>query len=125
MKSFIRPKQNKIRLFFTVTVFYIAIPCLGTAAILFYLAGNPPTGQLANYGKSIDGELKNTDGQVVDPNVTSFSFILVFIVRQVITFTMAMASQLFLIDFLAIDRGFLFALGSRLPLFIMQARGTK
>ena len=125
MKNFIRPKQNTIRLFLTAAIVYIAIPCLGTAAILFYLAGNPPTGIRANYGNLTHGaKLVNTDGQVIDPNSTSVSYFLIFAVRQVVTLTLAMGSQLFLIDFLAIDRGYLFKLGSRLPLFIMQARGT-
>ncbi len=125
MKNFIRPKQNLIRLYFQIAVLYLALPSLGTAAILFYLVGNPPTGVLANNGNPIDGKLLNTNGEIVDPNVTSVSFYLVFAgVRQVVTFTLAMGTQLVLIDFLAIDRGYLFKLGSRLPLFIMQARGT-
>lgn len=124
MKNFIRPKQNAIRLFLTSAIFYVAIPSLGAAAILFYLAGNPPYGILANKGNPINGTLMNTVGEEVDPNGTSISYYLIFAgVRQVVTLTLAMGTQLFLIDFLAIDRGYLFKLGSRLPLFIMQARG--
>jgi hypothetical protein len=102
---------------------YVGGPCLAAAAALFYFAGNPPYGILQNYGEPIDGKLMNTDGEEVDPNSTSTSYFLIFAVRQIVTLMLAMGSQLFLIDFLAIDRGYLFKLGSRLPLFIMQARG--
>jgi hypothetical protein len=126
MRNFIRPKRKIIRIFFVIMVVYIAIPCLATAAILFYLFDNPPTGVLRNYGKPIDGKLINTDGDEVDPRSISISFLLIFGgVRQMVTLGMALLTQLFFIDFLAIDRGLLFKFGSRLPLFIMQAKGMR
>ena len=125
MRNFIRPKQKLIRSFSLILIGYIAIPGLCAAAVLFYLLDNPPTGVLRNYGEPIDGKLINTSGQRVDPNIPSISFLLLFGVRQVITFGMALITQLFLIDYLAIDRGWLFKFGSRLPLFVMQAKGTQ
>lgn len=125
IRNFIRPKKRRIRLVCVVLGVYIAIPCLGTAAILFYLFDNPPTGVLRNYGQPIEGKLINTNGDEVDPNSTSISFFLIFAgVRQVLTFGMALLTQLFLIDFLAIDRSWLFKLGNRIPLYILQAKGT-
>lgn len=124
IKNFLRPKRNMIYLFLQMAILYIAIPALATAAILFYLVDNPPTGRLAHNGEEVDGKLINTDGNEVDPNVTSISYYLLFVgVRQMTTLILALGSQLFLIDFLAIDRGYLFKFGARLPLFIMQARG--
>lgn len=125
MKNFIKPKRNLIRLFANILVVFIALPSLVAAAILFYVFDNPPTGILAGYGQpDADGKLINTNGQEVDPSATSVSYFLIFAgVRQVVTLALALLTQLILIDFLAIDRSLLFKFGSRIPLFIMQARG--
>eukprot|EP00934_Nitzschia_sp_Nitz4_P000767 Nitzschia sp. Nitz4//scaffold126_size65214//36226//39877//NITZ4_006159-RA/size65214-processed-gene-0.40-mRNA-1//-1//CDS//3329534698//767//frame0 len=118
MIHFMRPKRNLIVMFLQIVVVYIGIPSLGVAAILFYFAGNPPSGRY----EILDGN--STSIQEPYPTDTSFSYYLLFFgVRQMTTLTLAMATQLILIDFLALDRGYLFRFGARLPLFIMQARG--
>eukprot|EP00934_Nitzschia_sp_Nitz4_P008246 Nitzschia sp. Nitz4//scaffold44_size153857//151542//153963//NITZ4_002752-RA/size153857-snap-gene-0.221-mRNA-1//-1//CDS//3329552250//8236//frame0 len=103
-------------------IVYIGFPSLAVAAILFYFTGNPPTGRFE--GQDEDGTLRNTSGGVIDPAMTSISYYLLFFgVRQMTTLLMALGTQLILIDYLAIDRGYLFRFGARIPLFVMQARG--
>lgn len=124
IRDFLRPKRTVIYLYLQLALGYIVIPSLAAANILFYAVDNPPTGRLVNNGIPVDGKLMNTNGEEVNPSDTSISYYLLFAgVRQVITLSLALGTQLFAVEFLLIDRAYLFKFGARLPLFIMQARG--
>lgn len=125
VKDFLKPWKRTIRLFLKVMFLCIILPATAVSAILFHLAGNPPTGILINHGQPVNGTLINEQGAVVDPYTASASWWLTFIcVRQVITFALAMVMELIIIDFLSIHSGITFKLFGAWPtLFILQARG--
>jgi hypothetical protein len=74
LEEFFGPRRTPIFLYCKVISFYVFLPVIGVAAILFYLAGNPPTGILTNGGRPINGTLINEDGAVVDPGTASASW---------------------------------------------------
>jgi hypothetical protein len=72
--DFFGPGRTPILLFCKFVSVYVLVPVIGIAAILFHLAGNPPTGILTNGGRPINGTLMNEDGAVVDPGIASASW---------------------------------------------------
>jgi hypothetical protein len=127
-QDYIHPIKGSIRIYLRIALFYLAIPALGIAAILFYLAGNPPIGILANNGKpDADGKLFNTDGEQISSNVASYSWWLLFLcVRQVVTFSAAKLMEMIVIDFFSIRLGVTFKMFGAWPtLFIMQSKGKQ
>jgi hypothetical protein len=95
-------------------ILYIIVPATGIAFILFYLVENPPTGRIdleasMNTNSSL---LINENGGTVEPNRASASWWILYAgVRQVITFSLARAMQVIIVDY--------FCLGSRLSLSII------
>jgi hypothetical protein len=123
-QEFFDPYKRSVRFYIKVVVFYIMIPIIGVAAILFYLAGNPPFGVLANNGRPVNGTLINKDDEVVDPDSYSVSWMLLFIARHLVTGSLAKVTELILIDFLSIrSRSTVTVLGPWPTLFILQSRG--
>jgi hypothetical protein len=125
VQDFFGPRRNSIYAYFKIMGTYVFLPTIGVAAILFHLADNPPIGILANGGKPVNGTLMNTDGEVVDPGVASASWWLLFLgVRQLFTFTLSKATELFVIDFLCIRSKFMLRLtGPWFTLLLLQSRG--
>jgi hypothetical protein len=74
LEEFFGPRRTSIFLYCKVVSVYVFLPVIGVAAILFHLAGNPPTGILKNGGRPINGTLINEDGAVVDPGTASASW---------------------------------------------------
>jgi hypothetical protein len=74
LEEFFGPRRTPILLYCRVMSIYVFLPVVGVSAILFYLAGNPPTGILKNGGRPINGTLINEDGAVVDPGTASASW---------------------------------------------------
>jgi hypothetical protein len=123
-KELFDPYKSSVRFYIKVMVFYIMIPIIGVAAILFYLAGNPPYGILANKGQPVNGTLINKDGEVVDPDSYSVSWMLLFIARHLLTLALAKATELLLIDFLSIHcKSTVTIFGPWPTLFILQSKG--
>lgn len=99
----------------------IILPSMITSCILFYFAGNPPTGRVDWVASSQNSTLINHNGNPIDPNQPSVSWMLLFLgVRQLITFSMAQATQLFIVDFVCIGRRWTKRLGSMITLLIVQ-----
>jgi hypothetical protein len=137
-------KGNALR-FVKNVLFFIIFPATGIAAILFYLADNPPCGSqeeciaeqhpvdvktpmpVANNTDPGDSGLGSIGNffRVDRSNQASASFWILFIgVRQVITFSLAKMSQAVVIDFFALrTRLFVKVLGPYATLWTVQSRG--
>jgi hypothetical protein len=88
------PLASAIYVYCKVVLLYLILPCTGIAAILFHLADNPPNGY------DVEG---TTSVTAVRSSSASASWWLLFLgVRQVITFSLAMGTELIVIDFLSI-----------------------
>jgi hypothetical protein len=74
LEDFFGPRRTPILLYCKVMSVYVFLPVIGVSAVLFHLAGNPPTGILKNGGRPINGTLTNEDGAVVDPGTASASW---------------------------------------------------
>ena len=126
-EDFFAPRRKTIIYFLRTTVFFIILPCMGLAAILFYLADNPPTGRvdLSPNATNATGGLVNEKGEEIEQDKASASWWLLFIgVRQVVTFVLAKAIELFFIDFLSVrSRVSVRVLGPWGTLLVLQAKG--
>ena len=110
--EFFRPRRERMFTYLKTVIFFLIIPLVGIAAILYYFANNPPTGRL-------DGDTPATE-----TNRPSASYILLFCCRQLVTFSMAFASQIFIIDFIALNtRIMLDLVGPVLTLLVVQSKG--
>ena len=108
-KSFFSPRRQHVRKYIRSVIFYLLVPLVGVAAILFYCGGNPRT------GKSSGDDAGER---------ASVSWWLLFAVRQVITFSLALALQSIIIDFFCIGtRVMLRILGPLLTLLLAQSKG--
>lgn len=108
-KTFFRPRREHMMSYMKRIICWVMVPFIGIAAILFYFADNTPT------GKAIDGEPGDR---------ASASWWLLFVVRQVVTATLALGLQVFVIDFLCIGtKGMLRLLGPLLTLLVVQSKG--
>jgi hypothetical protein len=110
-RAFFRPRKASLWTYIKTVLFYLMLPAGSIAAILFYSFENPPTGK----GKAA------TDSQ----DGASASWWLLFIcVRQVLTFSLALGMQAFIIDYLSLgSRVMLRLVGPVLTLLIITAKG--
>lgn len=100
--DFIEPNKAGIVLYFKVIMGFVISPLVIVAAILFYGVGNPDLGK---------------EGATI-------SWFLLFLVRQVITFTFAKASEIFMIDYLSLKKRFTVRVfGPSFALFVVQSKG--
>ena len=136
LQNFFEPQRNRIALYLRVVFLYLGLPLLGIAAILFYFVDNPGTGRLANSGRpDVNGTLwydngKRVPARLIDENYklqdASISWWLIFVVRQLITFTLAKLFEKVFVDYLTIrSRGTISVLGPWLTLFILQSRVSR
>jgi len=108
-KTFFKPRKEHVWSYIKLVLVYLIIPLTGIAAILYYLVDNPPT------GKSEDGS---------NGVNASASWWLLFVVRQAITFSLALSIQMVCIDFLALGTKIVLRLvGPILTLLLVQAKG--
>jgi hypothetical protein len=120
--TFVRQRRNAVQHYVKFLIL-IVIPAIGLACILFYLAGNPPTG-IVDRAASTSNSIVNTDGNAVDLDQASYSYWILFFVRQVFTFTLARALQVFIIDFLCLStKTTVNLVGNMVTLLIIQSRG--
>jgi len=102
---------------------YLLVPLIGVAAILFYLAGNVPTGKI-DQSLSANGIEVATDGEIIGGKGASASYLLLFSARQIVTLSMALAMQCVIIDVVALQtRFFLRTVGPVITLMIVQSKG--
>lgn len=112
-QAFFKPELEYLHAYCRA-ILYLIVPATGIAFILFYLVDNPPTGRIdleasMNTNSTL---LINEDGGTVEPNRASVSWWILYVgVRQVITFSLARAMQVIIVDY--------FCLGSRLSLSII------
>ncbi|KAG7373470.1 mechanosensitive ion channel [Nitzschia inconspicua] len=108
-RNFFSPRSDMFWVYVKRMLFYIVLPFVLIAAILFYFAENPPTGRSEN----------NDPGEKA-----SASWWLLFVVRQVVTFSIGLGLQSFIIDFLCVGtRLMVRCMGPILTLLIVQAKG--
>ena len=108
-RSFFRPRQETVWTYVKYVLFYLILPLVGVSAILFYIGNNPIQ------GKSEDG---------LPGDKPSISWWLLFVVRQVVTLSLALAMQGLVIDFLALGTKIILRLvGPIVTLLIVQAKG--
>lgn len=122
--AFAKANQSQVRAYVLV-ILWIILPAVTIAGILFYLAGNPPTGRVDLNATAWNDELTNLDGNPIDPGKASASYWLLYIcVRKLVTFSLAQAAQLFIIDFMCLGRRWASQyLGPITTLLIVQSRG--
>jgi hypothetical protein len=124
LQDFFAPQKTTIALYFRVVFCYIATPLVAIAALLFYAADCPPTGRLAYGGQTVNGTLWNQHGDAVDPTQASVAWWLMFVVRCLVTFTLAKCCEKVFVDYFTIrSRGTIQVFGPWLTLFILQSRG--
>mgnify|MGYP005847558921 CR=1 FL=1 len=122
-QDFFAPQKTTIILYFRIVLLYISLPLLGISAVLFYWGGCPPTGRLAYDGRPVNGTLWNIDGQRVDPDQASISWWLIYVVRLIVTFTLAKATEKLFIDYWAIrSSGSINLFGPWVTLLLLQSR---
>jgi hypothetical protein len=108
VQKFLKPRQSAVYLYLKVAILYILLPLVGIAAILFHVADNPPTGKGPNF----------------ETTTASAAWWLLFIVRQVCTFSLAKMMELFIIDFLSLQTQFtLRVFGPVVTLLVVQSKG--
>lgn len=107
--AFFRPRKQYMVAYIRRIVFYIILPFVGTAAILFYFFNNPPAADAENGVTAIGA---------------SVSWWLLYVARQCVTLSTALALQFFVIDFLGVGtRIMLRLLGPTITLLIVQSKG--
>ena len=102
---------RKASIYLRNVVLFLILPVLGIAAVLFYVFENPNTGL--------------SEENIETSDRASISWWLLFLfVRQVITLSLALATQAIIIDFLAIGSWiFLRFFGPNLTLLLAQSKG--
>ena len=110
--DFFRPRREQLVIYLKTLILYFVIPLVGIAAILYYFAENPPTGH------------RDEETSATDTERASASYILLFCCRQLVTFSLAFATQVFIIDFIALNtRIMLNLVGPVLTLLVVQSKG--
>ncbi|KAL3911714.1 MAG: hypothetical protein SGILL_007172 [Bacillariaceae sp.] len=124
--DFIRPRRQSI-VKFLIALWWLATVAIGVAAILFYLAGNSPTGIVdLEASAALNGTFVTTGGEKIDPlaNASHSWWILYACVRLPITFALARFLQSFCIDFLILERRCIAGcMGPTMTLLLVQAKG--
>jgi len=122
--AFLSTKRTTVTSFILL-VLYIVFPAVFLSAMLFYFAGNPPTGRIDMVASERNETLVNHLGEQVAPDEVSVSWWLLFLgVRQMTTLALANLTQFFIIDFLCVGRRWTSKVfGPIVTLLIVQARG--
>jgi hypothetical protein len=108
VQKFLKPRQSAVYLYLKITIIYLVLPLVGIAAILFHVADNPPTGK----------------GPDFETTIPSAAWWLLFIVRQVCTFSLAKMMETFIVDFLSLQTQFtLRVFGPVVTLLVVQSKG--
>lgn len=137
-EEWVRFSRQGIYDYIKAVLMWSILPSTGVAAILFYLTNNPPCGTRE---QCIAQQLSITNANITNAtdtgnsllalfsknrsDVASISWWLLFLgVRQVLTLSLARATQAWMVDFLALrTRWFVKIFGSRMTLLLVQAKG--
>lgn len=114
-EEFLSPRKKHIHMYCKTLLFFVIMPATGIAAIFFYVLENRKTGGDA------------TEEAIAQADVTkaSVSWWILFVgVRQVVTLSLAIATQSFVIDFIVLGSHFsLKLLGPVITLLVVQSKG--
>ena len=126
-QQFLTPRKATMWLYFKITTLAIVLPSLLIASLVFYLKEHPEQQELDRELELAQAQT-NITGTTIVINSHEQPFIawwfLFLGVRQVVTLTMALMTQAFLIDYLALGSRFsLKYLGAATTLLAVQARG--
>jgi len=115
-KRFLKPRYHSMKVYVKIFLLYVLLPTLGVSTLLFYAFGNP---------KVSFGCISNSNIPGAKPDCPSLSWFLNFlIIRQAITFSLAKATGIFLIDFLALKTRVVLRLLGPIPtLMFVQSKG--
>jgi hypothetical protein len=109
--SIFDPSKGNVFRYLLKVFFYVVLPSIGIASLLYYGFDNPLAG-------------KNSDGSPDDGGQASLSWWLLFVARQSITFALAITLQKIIIDYLCVGtRTLPRILGSVVTLLIVQSKG--
>lgn len=113
---------KKVSVYVRNVLFFLIVPALGVSALLFYVFENPHTGVNENGGDTLESDETQSPSK---NEAASVSWWLLFLfVRQVVTLSMALATQALLIDVLVIGSWmFLRFFGPVLTLLMAQSKG--
>lgn len=125
IQAVVSPQQFSTYGFFKIGLLFILLPCTGVAFILFYLAGNPPTGILDLDRSKEEGILINKDGDEIRGDIASASWWLLFVgVRHISLLLLAKFLEVLFIDILSVrTKCSLRLLGPWATLFMLQTKG--
>ena len=102
LSVFAKQRQKELRAYIRLVLFAL-FPGIGLACILFYLAGNTPTG-IIDWDASTSDLLYNTKGNLVPLDQASYSWWVLFVgVRQLLSLSLAKLVQAVFIDFFCLN----------------------
>mmetsp|Transcript_12012 Transcript_12012/g.19295 ORF Transcript_12012/g.19295 Transcript_12012/m.19295 type:complete len:1206 (-) Transcript_12012:575-4192(-) len=115
--NFLRPRKSSLYTYVKIILMYIMIPSALIAAILFYLAGNPPDGKCPNPNVGCAGASRKAR--------PSASWWVLFIgCREVVILCLSKLTESFVIDFLALrTQSTLRLFGPMFTLLLVQWKG--
>ena len=129
-EDWLKYQKMGVATYIKITLFGFIIPLSGVAAILYYLVGNPPCGTTSECLKANFNITRNASSLITSEallsllDTASTSWWLLFAVRQIITFSMARATESVIVDYLALrSHVCVKILGPFVTLFLVQARG--
>lgn len=133
-EEWLKFKKMSIYAYVKFMLFFIIVPAIGVAAILFYAVGNPPCGTTDECNEALQTRtvVLNSTGDNGIISITRDIFedasaswwILFILCRQPITLSLSLATQSFIIDFLALRSKWAVKLvGPFVTLFIVQSKG--
>ncbi|KAL7557212.1 hypothetical protein ACA910_001280 [Epithemia clementina (nom. ined.)] len=117
MNEFFQPNKQNTKEQLWLVLWALVLPSMAAAVILFYFVDNPPTGRCTN------NTTCGLDSQG-NPEASISWWFLFLGVRQVITWLLARASDVFFFDWLVLQHPRLIRLlGPKISLIIIQSKG--
>ncbi|GKY96897.1 hypothetical protein MPSEU_000648700 [Mayamaea pseudoterrestris] len=139
-EDWLRFKKISMYAYVKFMFFFLIMPALGVASILYYLVGNPPCGTSAQCNDAMQPKQANVTGMTsnstsAETDIVSITkelftqasaswWVLFVFCRQPITLSLALATQAFVIEFLALRTKWVVkTVGPFVTLFIVQSKG--
>jgi hypothetical protein len=118
-EDWLRYKSSGVWTYAKILLFFVMVPATGVASILFYVAGDPPCNFVTCTKADENGVFNNDYGKA------SASWWVLFVCcRQAVTFSMARATESFVVDYIAIrTRWPVRLLGPYVTLCVVQSKG--
>ncbi|GKY98944.1 hypothetical protein MPSEU_000850200 [Mayamaea pseudoterrestris] len=137
-EDWIRFKKMSMFTYLKFLLLFLTLPALGVAAILYYLVGNPPCGTSEECNDALETQIDATTGNSTLSGATGLAsitklifdeasaswWVLFVCCRQPLTLSLALATQAFIIEFLALRTKWAVQLiGPFATLFVVQSKG--